>query len=392
MLGHRHAGVLPGVRLGVGRRGRPRGRVVRAARDTDRRRRRGCGRAPGPACRRPARGRPCSGSRRCCPAAISSMCQISRPSPGRSASKPVFCRFSTQEVLLAGGRRPSTGGWTLWLVLTSGMVTRAVRRHVGHRRPALVRLAPGRRVRGDVAAAVPRAARHQAPVADAFGGVVGVVQVGEAEQQVAQLVRADADLGVLGDRQVGEDLGRVGVVDATAGSTCATRCRRCCRSPRRRAPACTTMNASTKPLPSLSYGAKLTVGSAATAASRASWGAAARAAGRADAEVVVGVPGQGLGHPERTDDVADDVDQAVGDLGVVLLHAAVGQDAGREEEVLEVAGGGRHRVVGEPDQHDDDPDAAAQWRTVWRRRGRSPSGVPSGNSSGGMITPSSKPR
>ena len=177
-------------------------------------------------------------------------------------------------------------------------------------------------------------------------------------------MRADADLGVLGDRQVGEDLRAVGVLRRRAASTCATRCRRCCRSPRRPLPAWTTMKASTKPLPSLSYGPKLTVGLAATTASWARSRARCRPGRASDPEVAVGVPGEGLGHPERTDDVAVEVDEAVRDLGEVLPDAAVGQHAGREEQVLEVVLGGRHVRVAEVDQDDDDAHGAAEWRPI----------------------------
>ena len=83
---------------------------------------------------------------------------------------------------------------------------RAAGGHVGDRRPALLRLAPRAGIGGDVATAVPRSAAHQAPVADAFRRVVGVVEIGEAEEQVPQLVRAHTDARVLRDRQVGEDL------------------------------------------------------------------------------------------------------------------------------------------------------------------------------------------
>jgi hypothetical protein len=91
---------------------------------------------------------------------------------------------------------------------------------------------------------------------------------------------------------------------------------------------------------------------------------AGRAGGPSDAEVAVGVPGQGLRHAERADHLAGDLDQPVGDLAVILLDAAVGQHAGGEEQVADVVGGGGHRLVGEVDQHRDDADRASQWRPL----------------------------
>ena len=63
---------------------------------------------------------------------------------------------------------------------------------------------------GDVAVAVPRAAAHEAPVADTLRGVVGVIEIGKAEQQVPELVRTDADPAILGNGQIGEDLRPIG--------------------------------------------------------------------------------------------------------------------------------------------------------------------------------------
>ena len=61
-------------------------------------------------------------------------------------------------------------------------------------------------MRRSVSGSVPAAAAHQAPVAQAFARSIRVVQVGPAEDQVSELVRADANLAVLRNRQVGEDL------------------------------------------------------------------------------------------------------------------------------------------------------------------------------------------
>ncbi len=120
-------------------------------------------------------------------------------------------------------------------VLHVGQRERPVGRGRHHRHPLLVGLAPGRGMGGRVAAAVPRPAGHQAPVADAGGRVVGVVEVGPPEEQVAELVGAHPDPRVLRDGQV-----RVGLraVDrpgrCPAAPTCATRCRRWSRSARPR--------------------------------------------------------------------------------------------------------------------------------------------------------------
>ena len=94
-----------------------------------------------------------------------------------------------------------------------------------------------------------------------------------------------------------------------------------------------------------------------------------------DPEVAVGVPVERVRHPVGADDVARDVDEAVGRLGVELLDAAVGQHPGREEELLEVRGGRLHLLVGEVDEDHDDPHGAAQRGTLGgrgpdERRGR----------------------
>ncbi len=94
--------------------------------------------------------------------------------------------------------------------LDVGDADRPVDRDVVDRRPALIDLAPGGRVSGGVATAVPGAAAHEAPVAHALGRAVGVVEVGEPKEQVPELMRGDAELGVLGDRQIRVDLGGVG--------------------------------------------------------------------------------------------------------------------------------------------------------------------------------------
>ena len=220
-------------------------------------------------------------------------------------------------------------------------------------------------MRGDVAAAVPAATGHEAPVADALGGVVRVVEVGEAEQQVPELVRADADLGVLGDRQVAVDLGVVGVVDRRQGRLV------------RPDVAAAAGHLGARPGVHDDEGVDVAV---AVVVVRLEVDRRVRGDGRvvgqlgrpegaaalADPVVAVGVPREGLGHLEGADDRAGERDEAVRHLRVVLLHAPVRQDAGREEQVLEVAGRGGHGVVGEADQDDDHPHVAAKRRTVHR--------------------------
>ncbi len=184
------------------------------------------------------------------------------------------------------------------------------RGHVGHRRPTLVDLAPRRGVSRDVTAAVPRAAAHQTPVADTFGGAVGVVQVGPAEQQVTELVDRDADLGVLRDRQVAEhlrpvrrhrraehplvrpDVARVaGGLAAGAGVD--------------------DDEGVDEAVGVVVVGGEVDVrvgGVECMLGHVASVGGARRAT---DPEVAVGVPGEGLRHPVGADDLAGEIDQAV---------------------------------------------------------------------------------
>ena len=248
-------------------------------------------------------------------------------------------------------------------------------------------------MRRDVAAAVPAAARHQAPVADALGGVVGVVEVGEAEQQVAELVRAHTDLGVLGNGEVAEDLRRRRCCTPRPASTCATRCRP-------RLPVCSA------PLPGVHddegvdeavavvvVGAEVDAASEAAAASRASSGRPEGGAVLADAGAVVGVVGERLRHPVGTDDVAVEVDQTVGDLGVVLRTLPCGSTPVEKKRSWKCCFVRGHLLVGEVDEHDGHPDGAAQRSSIQRcRRGWRPWGCRAGKDSGGMITPSLKPR
>src|SRR3954463_13262864 len=56
-----------------------------------------------------------------------------------------------------------------------------------------------------VPTAAPTAAGHQAPIANTFRAVIGIVEIGKAEQEMAELVSANANLAVLRHCQVSED-------------------------------------------------------------------------------------------------------------------------------------------------------------------------------------------
>src|SRR5215210_7844137 len=70
-------------------------------------------------------------------------------------------------------------------VLNIGDIDGVVGCRFADRNPVLVDFAPSGWVRGYVAATVPTAARHQAPVAEPARGVVCVVEIGPPEQEVA---------------------------------------------------------------------------------------------------------------------------------------------------------------------------------------------------------------
>src|SRR4051812_48729304 len=63
---------------------------------------------------------------------------------------------------------------------------------------------------GNVAVPIPRATAHKAPIADTLRGIVGIIEVGEAEEQVPKLMGIDTDPAILGDREIGEDLLAIG--------------------------------------------------------------------------------------------------------------------------------------------------------------------------------------
>ena len=211
----------------------------------------------------------------------------------------------------------------------------------------------------------PPAMRHQ--FADARARVVGVVEVGEAEQQVAELVGADAELGVLRDGQVGEDLRAVGRVLL------------------RQDPLVRPDVARVAGLLAAAAGVHHDEGvdvAVAVVVVRPQVGDAvglaggvlgqevgARVAARvADAEVAVGVPLHRLLHPQGTDDLADDLDEPAADVGEVLLHAARGERAGGEEQLLEARRVDGELLVGEVDEHDEHPQLPAHRRPGVRRR------------------------
>ena len=228
------------------------------------------------------------------------------------------------------------------------------------RRPALVDLAPGGGVRGRVAPTVPRAAAHEAPVAHALGRVVGVVEVREAEEEVAQLVGGDPELGVLGDGEVAVDLRGVGRhlagqdplvrpdVAAVAGLLTA-------------AAGVDDDEGVDIAVAVVVVGpeAHVRVGERERVGGHVAGAGGAR--GTADAEVAVGIPGHGLREAVGPDDLADDVDQAVADLTEVLPDTPRRDHAGREEEVAEGLGRPRHRLVRGVGEDDDDPHRSPQW-------------------------------
>ena len=269
-----------------------------------------------------------------------------QPFPGQIGIEAGALTVLDEEVLRAA-RAVLPQAQDVVAVLDVGDVARPVGGHVGHRRPPLVGLAPGRGVRGHVAAAVPRARRHQAPVPDALGRVVDVVEVREAEEQVAELVRADADLRVLGNGQIGEDLRRVRRVDA--------RQRPLVRPDVARVAGLLAAAAGVhhdegvdEPVAVVVVGREVDGrigGGRRVVGQVASPRRPARDRRAVDPEVAVGVPVERVRHPVGADDVAGDVDEAVGRLGVELLDAAVGQHPGREEELLEVRGGRLHLLV-----------------------------------------------
>ena len=212
---------------------------------------------------------------------------------------------------------------------------RSVGRAVLDRDPLLSELAPRRRMRRHVAAAVPAAAAHQAPVAEALARFVRVVEVGPAEDEMAELVRADADAAVLGHREVRVDLRAVGVERTSRRApTCATRCARRSPFPPRPDPAWTTMNASTKPLSSLSNGREVHVG--VREQRRVARHRPRVRLGIVDARLAAGVGRQRARQAVRADDLAGQRDQVVADFAEVLAHAAGRNLAGREEQVAEV--------------------------------------------------------
>ncbi len=211
----------------------------------------------------------------------------------------------------------------------------------------------------DVAATVPAAAAHEAPVADALGGVVGVVEVGEAEQQMPQLVGGDADLRVLRDGEVAVDLRAVGVVGRRQG--------RLVRPDVAQAAGDLGAGAGVDDDERVDVAVAVVVVRREVDIGVGGDGRVVRelrrAEGRAalaDPGPVVGVPRQRLRHPIGADDRAVEGDEPVRHLGVVLLDAAVRQDAGREEQVLEVARRRGHRLVREVDEDDGDADGSPQ--------------------------------
>ena len=133
-------------------------------------------------------------------------------------------------------------------------------------------------------------------------------------------------------------------------------------------PACTTMNASTKPLPSLSYGSKSTFGSAATAASRAMMWARGVPLGLPMPKLPLAYQASVCGSRYGPDHLAGDVDQAVGDLaGSTPSRCRSAATPVEKNRSSKCVAGRRHRLVGEVDEHDDHAHGAAQRRPLGGR-------------------------
>ncbi len=163
-------------------------------------------RAPYRVGRRPASVRPCNGSRRCCPIALRRYAQISRPSPGRPASYPVRCRFFQQEVFRAPSAILPQAMDISAPPLTSGIEIAPLVEMLVTVAQACWTLHHAEGCAGYAAAAIPRAACHQAPTVDALGRVVGIIEIREAKKQMAEFMRANPDPRVLRDCQVCKDL------------------------------------------------------------------------------------------------------------------------------------------------------------------------------------------
>ena len=181
-------------------------------------------------------------------------------------------------------------------------------------------------MRGSVSAAVPRAASHQAPVADSLGSAVRVVEVGEAEKEMPEFVGTHADACILWDCQVAEDLGGVGVPggrqyplvrpDVVAITALL-------------APAAGVDDDEgvNKAVTVVVVGAEVHVRIGRVERVASEIPGARRSCWLGDTKVPVGVPGVRLRHPVRTDNIANDVDQAAGCLPKILLDASRGDDA-----------------------------------------------------------------
>ena len=233
--------------------------------------------------------------------------------------------------------------------------------------PPLVRLAPGRGVRRDVAglcgdAPVPRPTGHETPVAQPFRGTVGVVEVGPAEQQVPEFVTADPDAAVFGDGEVGVDLRRVRRVRTTAENPLVrpdvvrAQCL-LCALPRvdddEGVDEAVTVVVVRSEVDVRICGHRRVPGHRPRVRCRAP-----------DTGRPVRVGCERLREPVRPDDLTDDVDLVVRRLREVLLDAPVGERAGREEQFLVVGRRLGHLLVGEVHEHDDDPHRPSQGRAI----------------------------
>jgi hypothetical protein len=226
-----------------------------------------------------------------------------------------------------------------------------------HVHPPLVRLAPRARHRRILLVAVVAPGRHEAPHADALGGVVRVVEVRPVEGEVAELVRADAELAVARDGEVGVDLGAVGLVGAAGedplvgpdvgGLAGALRARAGVDDHERVDVAVAVVV--------VFFEGDFGVGEFGGVEGHE----LGVRGGVAGAVGVVGVVGDGLGHAVGADDLARDGDGAVGDVAVVVFDA-VGAVLEPEARVVLLCLGGGEFLVGEVDHDHDHVHGAAQ--------------------------------
>src|ERR1700694_1298399 len=203
-----------------------------------------------------------------------------------------------------------------------------------------------------ISAAAPTAARHQAPVSDSFRGAVSIVEIGKTEQQMTELMRADADLAIFRYRQIAVDLR---AIDCESAAGEGPFVRPNIIGAAGHLGTWSGMNHDEGIDVSVSIvvvGGEIDrrIGSERRVA-RHSLRIRRR---HAETRPAVRIRLQALRQAERTDDLALDVDQAIGYLFIVLPHALGWNHALRGKEILEVFPGLLHRPIGEIGQHHDD--------------------------------------